>query len=108
MTADLTDVLVGAPDLSGDADLAEVRPGSVGELDCPTRVRTAQSLTVRTVGADCEPERVGTSTVIDIGCDFRTTSLAIRNDAVKTVGEEVRAVGTKDDDRRELSAVRQR
>ena len=107
LSANLTDVLLSTPDLRGDADLAEVRPSAVGELDGTALVGTAQTLTVSAVGAEGEPERGLTSAVIHVGGDLGTPSLPIGGDAVVTVGEQVHAVGPENDDRRELSAVDQ-
>ena len=108
MTADLADVLMGAPDLSGDADLAEVRPGTVGELDGTALVSAARAMAMSAVGTEGEPERVVAITVVDVGLDLRTTSLTVGDDAVEAIGEQLRAVGAENDDRREVSAVGQR
>ena len=108
LSANLTDVRLSTPQLSGDAALAEVRPGAVGELDGTALVGAVQTLTVSAVGAEGEPERVLTSAVIHIGRDLGTTSLPVGENAVKTVGEHFRAVGAENNDRRELSAVGQR
>ena len=105
MSANLTDVPLSTPNLSGDADLAEVRPGAVRELDGTALVGAAQTLTVSAVGAEGEPERVLTSAVIHIGRDLGTPSLPVGENAVVTVGEHFRAVGTENNHRRELSAV---
>ena len=108
MSADLTNVRLSAPDLSSDADLAEFRPGAVGELDGTALVGAPQTMAVSAVGAEGEPERVLTSAVIHIGRDLGTTSLAVGEDAVEAVGEQLRAVGAENDDRRKLGAVGQR
>ena len=99
---------MGTTHVPGDANLAEVRPGTVGELDGTALVGTGETLTVSAVGAEGEPERVLTTAVIHIGRDLGTPSLPVGEDAVETVGEHFRAVGTENNHRRELSAVRQR
>ena len=108
LSANLTDVLLSTPDLSGDADLAEVRPRAVGELNGTALVATAQTLTVSAIGAEGEPERVLTSAVIHISPGLGTPSLPIGGDAVVTVGEQVHAVDPENDERWKLSAVEQR
>ena len=99
---------MGTTHVPGDANLAEVRPGTVGELDGTALVGTGETLTVSAVGAEGEPERVLTSAVIHIGRDLETPSLPVGEDAVVTVGEHFRAVGTENNHRRELSAGGQR
>ena len=108
MSANLTDVRLSTPQLSGDAALAEVRPGAVGELDGTALVGAVQTLTVSAVGAEGEPECVVPSAVIHIGRDLGTTRLPVGENAVVTVGEYFRAGGTENNHRRELSAGGQR
>ena len=71
-------------------------------------VRSVETLTVRTVGTEREPERVLKRAVVDVGLDLRTLGLAIGGDAVEAVREQVAGSSAEDDDRRELLIVGQR
>ena len=108
LSTDLTDVLLGAPELSSNTALARIRPGTIGELDSVPLVRRLETLTMSTVGAQRVPQGVVPAAVIHIGVNLGPTDLAVRQDTVKTVSEEIAGVEAEDDNRRELRTIRQR
>ena len=102
MRADQADVLMRAADLRSDACLTEVWPHTVGRLDGPTLVRTVETLTVRPVCAESEPEGVVACSVMNIRVDLGTTHLAISPSPVEAVRQPIAAFAAEDDDGREL------
>ena len=91
--------------MGSDADLAEVRPRTIRELDGMPLVGRAETVAVRTIRAERKPERGVARTFMDIGFNLRPTSLAVGENPMETVGKHLRAVGAKNDDGRKERTV---
>ena len=87
MGPDPAHVRLATTDLSGNANLTDIRPSAIGELDGATLVVTRETLAVGTVGAEREPESILKNTRVDIGLDLDTPGRLIRTHAMESISE---------------------
>ena len=83
-----------------NAVLAGVRPSAIRDLYRTTLVAGLHTLAVPAVGPESEPQRILETPRPHIGLDPGAPSLAVGVNPVKTIGEQVAALATENDDRR--------
>ena len=86
--------------MRSNANLAGIRPNAVRELDGLPLVAGLHALAVPAVGPESEPQRILEAPRPHVGLDPGTPGLAIGVNPVKTIGEQVAALATENDDRR--------
>ena len=95
MGPDTAHVRLRAADLGRNANLTNIRPGAIRKLHRTTLVVTVETLPVRAIGAEREPESIVENTGIDISLDLAAPSLLIRTHAMETIGEKI-PIGAED------------
>ena len=80
-------VRLATTDLSGNANLTDIRPSAIGELNGATLVITRETLAVGTVGAEREPESILKNARVDVDLNLRTPGLLIRAHAMESISK---------------------
>ena len=88
-----------------NAMLAGVGPSAVRELNRTTLVAGLHTLAVPAVGPESEPQRVLEAARPHVGLNPGTAGLAVGVNPMKTIGQQVAALATENDDRRKSGAA---
>ena len=75
--------------MSRNANLAEVRPSAIRKLNGTVLVVTLETLPVRAIGAEREPESIVENTGVHVSLDLGAPGLLIRTHAMETIGEKI-------------------